>query len=152
MADRLASTYDPKEYESKWWKFWTDNKFFNSTPDKSKKPYTILMPPPNITSQLHMGHGTCYTFQDLLIRWKRMCGYNACWLPGTDHAGIATQMMVEKDLYNREKKTKGVVADIERQMREAEQRQKKVVTKKSIQPRKFEVNLDAIEEMEDDEW
>ncbi len=106
MADRLASTYDPKEYESKWWKFWTDNKFFNSTPDKSKKPYTILMPPPNITSQLHMGHGTCYTFQDLLIRWKRMCGYNACWLPGTDHAGIATQMMVEKDLYNREKKTR----------------------------------------------
>jgi valyl-tRNA synthetase len=96
--EALNSTYDHKNYESKWYKFWLENKVFHAKVDPSKKPYTILMPPPNVTSQLHMGHGTGYSFQDLLIRWKRMCGYNACWLPGTDHAGIATQMMVEKSL------------------------------------------------------
>jgi valyl-tRNA synthetase len=94
----LNPTYDHQRYEEHWYEFWQKNKLFHSEPDPNKKPYTILMPPPNVTSQLHMGHGTGYSFQDLLIRWKRMLGYNACWLPGTDHAGIATQMMVEKDL------------------------------------------------------
>lgn len=102
----LDSSYTPKNYESKWYKFWRDNNVFHAEADPTKKPYVILMPPPNVTSQLHMGHGTGYTIQDLFIRWKRMSGFNACWLPGTDHAGIATQMMVEKSLFTEEGKTK----------------------------------------------
>lgn len=94
----LEPSYEPKNYESRWWRYWIEHKFFRAQPSDKKPPYTILMPPPNVTAQLHMGHGTCYTFQDILVRWKRMCGYSALWLPGTDHAGIATQMMVEKDL------------------------------------------------------
>ena len=94
----LNDKYSPKSYEDKWYSYWNDNGYFHSERDEAVKPYTILMPPPNVTSQLHMGHGTGYTIQDLLIRWKRMKGLNACWLPGTDHAGIATQMMVEKEL------------------------------------------------------
>lgn len=94
----LASVYDPKQYENKIYRFWEEGGFFNANPKSGKKPFTILMPPPNVTSQLHMGHGAGYTMQDILIRWKRMCGYDALWLPGTDHAGIATQMMVEKAL------------------------------------------------------
>lgn len=94
----LEAKYDPKSYEPRIWDFWMKEKFFHASVDKSRKPYTILMPPPNVTSQLHMGHGLGYSIQDLLIRYKRMKGFNACWLPGTDHAGIATQMMVEKSL------------------------------------------------------
>ncbi len=94
----LEGKYDPKSYEKRVWDFWMEKKFFHAPVDKNKTPYTILMPPPNVTAQLHMGHGLGYTIQDLLIRWKRMKGFNACWLPGTDHAGIATQMMVEKSL------------------------------------------------------
>jgi valyl-tRNA synthetase len=94
----LSSTYDHKAYEKKWYQFWLQENLFHAEVDPAKKPFTILMPPPNVTSQLHMGHGTGYSFQDLLVRWKRMSGFNACWLPGTDHAGIATQMMVEKSL------------------------------------------------------
>ena len=94
----LDDKYSPKSYEDKWYSYWNDKGYFFSEKDDSKEPYTILMPPPNVTSQLHMGHGTGYTIQDLLIRWKRMKGFNACWLPGTDHAGIATQMMVEKEI------------------------------------------------------
>ena len=94
----ITTAYNPKDYETKIWELWTRQEIFASEPDSSKKPYTILMPPPNVTSKLHMGHGLGYSIQDLLIRWKRMQGYNACWLPGTDHAGIATQMMVEKSL------------------------------------------------------
>lgn len=102
----MAQTYDPKEFEKKWYDFWIKNKFFEAPVDSTKKPYTILMPPPNVTSQLHMGHGTTYTIQDILVRWKRMQGYNALWLPGTDHAGIATQMMVEKAIQRDEGKTR----------------------------------------------
>lgn len=94
----LDATYDPKKYEDKWYKKWQEDSHFSAPKDSNKTPFTILMPPPNVTSQLHMGHGLGYTIQDLLIRWNRMKGLNACWLPGTDHAGIATQMMVEKDL------------------------------------------------------
>lgn len=96
--NELASVYDPKKYEEKIYRFWEEGGFFRADPTSGKKPYTILMPPPNVTSQLHMGHGAGYTMQDILIRWKRMSGYDALWLPGTDHAGIATQMMVEKAL------------------------------------------------------
>lgn len=98
MMKELDAVYQPKKYESKWYNFWMKSNYFHAPINSNKKPFTILMPPPNVTSQLHMGHGTGYSIQDLLIRWKRMSGYNACWLPGTDHAGIATQMMVEKDL------------------------------------------------------
>ncbi len=94
----MEITYDPKVFEAKWYDHWMRGGFFKASVDTSKKPYTILMPPPNVTAQLHMGHGTTYTAQDILVRWKRMKGFNALWLPGTDHAGIATQMMVEKSL------------------------------------------------------
>lgn len=94
----IDAIYQPKNYEQKWYNYWKDKGYFHADTKSSKEPFTILMPPPNVTSQLHMGHGTGYSIQDLLVRWKRMSGYNACWLPGTDHAGIATQMMVEKDL------------------------------------------------------
>lgn len=102
----MAQTYDPKAFEKKWYDFWMEQKVFEAPVDPSRKPYTILMPPPNVTSQLHMGHGTTYTIQDILVRWKRMLGYNALWLPGTDHAGIATQMMVEKSIEKEEGKTR----------------------------------------------
>jgi valyl-tRNA synthetase len=104
--NELNQVYNPKDFEKKWYKFWMDGKFFSAPVDPTKKPYTILMPPPNVTSQLHMGHGTTYALQDILVRWKRMRGYNALWLPGTDHAGIATQMMVEKSIEKEEGKTR----------------------------------------------
>jgi valyl-tRNA synthetase len=94
----MDSTYDPKKYEKKWYDYCIQHGMFHAPVDAKKSPYTILMPPPNVTSQLHMGHGLGYSIQDLLSRWQRMKGKNVCWLPGTDHAGIATQMMVEKDL------------------------------------------------------
>ena len=105
MSD-MSQTYEPKSFETKWYDFWMKGGFFKTPVDSKKTPYTILMPPPNVTSQLHMGHGTTYTIQDILVRWKRMCGYNALWLPGTDHAGIATQMMVEKSIEKEEGKTR----------------------------------------------
>lgn len=94
----MDSTYDPKKYEKKWYDYCVQQGLYHAPVNKQKTPYTILMPPPNVTSQLHMGHGLGYSIQDLLSRWQRMKGKNVCWLPGTDHAGIATQMMVEKDL------------------------------------------------------
>jgi len=102
----LDPVYSPKSFEKKWWDFWAAGGFFNADENSEKKPYTILMPPPNVTAQLHMGHGTTYTVQDILVRWKRMHGFNALWLPGTDHAGIATQMMVEKAVQEQEGKTR----------------------------------------------
>lgn len=95
---KMQAKYDHETIEKKWWTHWQKGKWFHAKVDKSKDPYTILIPPPNVTAKLHMGHGLNNTLQDILIRWKRMCGYNAMWLPGTDHAGIATQMMVEKSL------------------------------------------------------
>ena len=99
MSD-LNSVYDPHSYELEIIQLWESKGIFNARAQSEKPHFTILMPPPNVTSQLHMGHGTGYSIQDLLIRWKRMSGFEACWLPGTDHAGIATQMMVEKSLLN----------------------------------------------------
>jgi len=101
----LEKKYNPKKVEEKWYRFWEENDLFHSEIDKSKSPFTIVIPPPNITGILHMGHGLNNTIQDILIRWKRMQGYNALWLPGTDHAGIATQNVVEKQLA-REHKTR----------------------------------------------
>ncbi len=94
----LAKSYAPQEVEDKWYQFWESNGFFHASPDKSKKPYTIVIPPPNITGILTMGHVLNNTLQDVFIRWRRMQGYEACWVPGTDHAGIATQHVVEKSL------------------------------------------------------
>ena len=93
----LASKYDPKEVESKWYQYWLDNKLFASKPD-GRKPYTIVIPPPNVTGVLHMGHMLNNTIQDILVRRARMEGKNACWVPGTDHASIATEAKVVKKL------------------------------------------------------
>ncbi|MGN0225390.1 MAG: valine--tRNA ligase [Prevotella sp.] len=93
----LKSKYDPKEVESKWYKYWHDNKLFSSKPDE-REPYTIVIPPPNVTGVLHMGHMLNNTIQDILVRRARMEGKNACWVPGTDHASIATEAKVVKRL------------------------------------------------------
>ena len=98
MSKELAKTYDPQGIESRLYKKWEDNGYFHATVDRSKKPFTIVMPPPNITGQLHMGHALDNTMQDILIRYKRMQGYNALWQPGTDHAAIATEVKVIKAL------------------------------------------------------
>ena len=98
MSKELAKTYDPKGIEDRLYKKWEDNGYFHATADRSKKPFTIVMPPPNITGQLHMGHALDNTMQDILIRYKRMQGYNALWQPGTDHAAIATEVKVIESL------------------------------------------------------
>jgi len=90
----IPKAYNPSDVEDKWYKYWIDKKFFHSEVDKSKKPYSIVIPPPNITGMLTMGHILNNTIQDILIRTKRMQGYNACWVPGTDHASIATETKV----------------------------------------------------------
>ena len=94
----LPKTYDPSQVEDKIYANWVDKKYFEAEPDSKKKPYTIVIPPPNVTGQLHMGHALDETLQDILIRYKRMKGYAALWIPGTDHAGIATQIKVEEVL------------------------------------------------------
>ncbi len=100
MSTDLEKAYDPKKVESRIYEIWEKSGFFNpdKLPGKRKKPYTIVLPPPNITGSLHMGHALNATIQDILIRKKRMEGYQVLWVPGTDHAGIATQNAVEKDL------------------------------------------------------
>ncbi|MBM7854541.1 valyl-tRNA synthetase [Desulfohalotomaculum tongense] len=94
----LPKTYNPREVEDKWYQYWEENKYFHARLDKKRQPFSIVMPPPNVTGQLHMGHALDNTLQDILTRWRRMQGYNALWLPGTDHAGIATQAKVEEQL------------------------------------------------------
>lgn len=98
MSKELAKTYDPKGIEERLYQKWETNGYFRAKADKSKKPFTIVMPPPNITGQLHMGHALDNTMQDILIRYKRMQGYNALWQPGTDHAAIATEVKVIESL------------------------------------------------------
>ncbi len=100
----LSDRYSPSEVEGKTYQWWESNGYFKSQDRSTKPPFSIILPPPNVTGFLHMGHALDHTIQDLLIRWKRMSGYNAMWLPGTDHAGIATQTVVEKEL----KKTKNL--------------------------------------------
>jgi valyl-tRNA synthetase len=94
----LAKTYNPKEVEEKWYQYWEENDLFKANTRSSKSPFSIVIPPPNVTGSLHMGHALNNTLQDILCRYKRMKGYNVLWQPGTDHAGIATQNVVEKDL------------------------------------------------------
>ena len=98
MSKELAKTYNPKEIEEKLYEKWCENKYFHAEADRSKKPFTTVMPPPNITGKLHMGHALDNTLQDILIRYKRMEGYNALWIPGTDHAAISTEVKVTNQL------------------------------------------------------
>ncbi|MBI5208240.1 MAG: valine--tRNA ligase [Candidatus Firestonebacteria bacterium] len=105
MQDELNKIYEPHSVEEKWYKYWLEKKYFHASVEKTenkklknKKPYSIVIPPPNVTGSLHMGHALNNTLQDILIRWKRMQGYNTLWMPGTDHAGIATQNIVERML------------------------------------------------------
>jgi len=96
--EEFPKAYNPQDVEEKWYSYWEKNGFFKADSKTSKKSYTIVIPPPNVTGVLHMGHALVDTLQDILIRWKRMCGYETLWVPGTDHAGIATQTVVERNL------------------------------------------------------
>ncbi len=104
----LSSRYNPRDVEDKWCKFWEDNDVFHAKPNPGKKPFSVVIPPPNITGVLHMGHALNNTLQDILIRYKRMQGFETLWMPGTDHAGIATQNVVEKQLAKEGKKRQEV--------------------------------------------
>ncbi len=105
----LAKQYEPKEAQSKWFSYWEEHGYFDANPPSQqadpahpKKPHTIMIPLPNVTGALHMGHALNGTLQDLLTRWRRMQGYEALWMPGTDHAGIATQAVVERRMLEEE--------------------------------------------------
>jgi valyl-tRNA synthetase len=98
QKETLAKGYEPGEVEDRWYKYWEENGLFRGEASSEKEPYCIVIPPPNVTGSLHMGHALNNTLQDILCRYKRMKGYNVLWQPGTDHAGIATQNVVEKDL------------------------------------------------------
>ncbi|MBU5627347.1 valine--tRNA ligase [Oscillibacter sp. MSJ-2] len=106
MKKELPKVYEPQQVESRIYQMWMDGGCFRAEPDPKKKPFSIVMPPPNVTGQLHMGHALDSTLQDILTRFKRMQGYSALWLPGTDHAGIATQIKVEEELRKSEGKTR----------------------------------------------
>jgi valyl-tRNA synthetase len=102
----LPKQYDPQEAQRRWYDFWLEGGYFHSDPSSGRPPYCIVIPPPNVTGALHLGHALNNTLQDVLIRWRRMQGYDVLWMPGTDHAGIATQAVVEKRLLDEEKKTR----------------------------------------------
>jgi valyl-tRNA synthetase len=106
MASELPRQYDPKEAQERWLRCQEEKGYYQSDPDPSRTPYTIVIPPPNVTGALHLGHALNNTLQDILIRWRRMQGYNALWVPGTDHAGIATQAVVERRIRETEGKTR----------------------------------------------
>ena len=106
MRKELPKVYEPKDVEGKIYQSWMEAGCFHAEPNPKKKPFSIVMPPPNVTGQLHMGHAMDATLQDILTRFKRMQGYEALWMPGTDHAGIATQIKVEEDLRVNEGKTR----------------------------------------------
>src|SRR5262245_24824807 len=102
--EALPTRYEPGPVEDRWYRHWLERGHFHSRPDPGKRPYTIVIPPPNVTGALHMGHARNNTLQDILIRWRRMQGFAALWVPGTDHAGIATQSVVEKEVQRAEGK------------------------------------------------
>ena len=106
MPIELPKAYDPKESQQKWLTFWEQKGYFHADPTKPGEPYTIVIPPPNVTGALHMGHALNNTLQDVLIRWRRMQGRNTLWMPGTDHAGIATQAVVERLMMSEDKSFK----------------------------------------------
>src|SRR5262245_61842054 len=94
----LPDRYDPRQAEDTWYRVWEESGYFHADPFSKAKPYCIVIPPPNVTGSLHIGHALNNTLQDILVRWKRMEGFNVLWQPGTDHAGIATQVVVERQL------------------------------------------------------
>ncbi len=102
----IPKVYNPHETESKWYSYWIHKGYFRAQDTSERPPFCMVIPPPNITGELHLGHALFVTIQDILARWKRMCGFNTLWLPGTDHAGIATQMVVERDLRKTERKSR----------------------------------------------
>jgi len=102
----LPKQYDHEQAQQRWYRFWEEQGYFHAEPDESKQPYTIVIPPPNVTGALHLGHALNNTLQDIVIRWRRMQGYNTLWMPGTDHAGIATQAVVERRLREEENLTR----------------------------------------------
>lgn len=106
MTTELAKQYEPREVQSRWLAFWHGRHFFDANPNPAKKPHTIMIPLPNVTGALHMGHALNGTLQDLITRWRRMQGFEALWMPGTDHAGIATQAVVERRMLEEEKLTR----------------------------------------------
>ena len=105
-AESLPTRFDHKEAQSRWYAVWEENQYFHSEPDPARKPFTIVIPPPNVTGALHLGHALNNSLQDILIRFKRMQGFNTLWMPGTDHAGIATQAVVERRLLQEEGETR----------------------------------------------
>ena len=98
MRKELDKTYDPAQVEKRVYQFWLDGGYFHAEVNPEKKPFTIVIPPPNITGKLHMGHALDNTIQDILIRMKRMQGYEALWMPGTDHASIATEVKIVENM------------------------------------------------------
>src|SRR5438128_8292679 len=98
MAEELSTRYEPKSIEQNWYEFWEKGEFFTPEVDRDRPKFSIVIPPPNVTGRLHIGHALVNTLQDIVVRWKRMSGFNTLWLPGTDHAGIATQMIVDREL------------------------------------------------------
>ncbi|HQM92030.1 MAG TPA: class I tRNA ligase family protein, partial [Syntrophales bacterium] len=94
----LSKTYEPRDSEAKWYAYWLEKGFFHAVDDGARPPFAIVIPPPNVTGMLHMGHALNNVLQDIIVRFKRMQGYNALWMPGMDHAGIATQNVVEQEL------------------------------------------------------
>ena len=109
MARELPKVYEPQQVEDRIYKMWEQGGYFKPQGKPDAKPFTIVMPPPNVTGQLHMGHAMDATLQDTLIRFKRMQGYDALWVPGVDHAGIATQIKVEEELRTKEGLSRYVV-------------------------------------------
>ena len=107
-AGGASKAYSPEEIEVKWLDFWEKQRYFHGNPASDKKPYSIVIPPPNVTSVLHLGHALNNTIQDVLIRKHRMQGYETNWFPGTDHAGIATQVIVEKNLAKKGKNRRDI--------------------------------------------
>lgn len=106
MTTELPKAYEPQDAQKRWLQFWDERGYFHARPDPARKPFSIVIPPPNVTGALHMGHALNNTLQDVLIRWRRMQGCNTLWMPGTDHAGIATQAVVENRIRKDEKKTR----------------------------------------------
>ncbi|HEV3166543.1 MAG TPA: valine--tRNA ligase [Isosphaeraceae bacterium] len=106
IAEQLPRQYDPQEAQKRWYAFWLEKGYFSADPASEKPPYTIVIPPPNVTGALHLGHALNNTLQDILIRWRRMQGFDTLWMPGTDHAGIATQAVVERRIKEEENKTR----------------------------------------------
>src|SRR5713101_1704239 len=98
MPEELAKRYEPASFEQRWYEFWERGGFFTPLVDRERPKFSIVIPPPNVTGRLHIGHALVNTLQDIIVRWKRMSGFNTLWLPGTDHAGIGTQLVVDREL------------------------------------------------------